>query len=172
VLKVNPLSLVGGTLNAQYERALNKDMSMQVGLFFSSITPTIGGNSYRFSGLGFTPEYRYYFGYGRKGAPRGLFVGPYLRYSNYTITVRDDMSDIIASANLNSIGGGLVLGYQLFLGDVLTLEALLGPGLAKNNLSVDFGEYSSDDIPTYLKVFIPGLSPILFRAAFIVGFSF
>lgn len=172
VFKINPLSLVGLTLNAQYERALNKDMSMQVGLFFSGISPTVSGKNYNFTGLGFTPEYRYYFGNGRKNAPYGFFVAPYLRYSNFSLTVKDEMDEIIASADLNSIGGGLGFGYQIILGEIVTIEALLGPGLAQNNFNVDFGEFSSDDIPVYLRAFIPGFSPLLLRTALTVGFAF
>lgn len=172
VLKVNPLSLLGLTLNAQYERALTKETSIQAGLFFSGISPTISGNTYNFNGIGFTPEYRYYFGNGRKNAPYGFFVAPYLRYSTFSLAVKDEMGEITASGDLNSVGGGLGFGYQLIMGKVFCLEVLMGPGLAKNNYIVDFGSFSTDDIPGLFRSFIPGLSPLLFRSSLTVGFAF
>ncbi len=172
VLKLNPPSLLALNLNGQYERALDDHKSVQVGLFASGFSPKFGDKQFIFRGVGITPEFRYYLARGRNKAPHGLFGGPYMRYTNLSVTVENEAQEIISSVELNTIGAGLVLGYQHIISKVFSIEALIGPGLAKKSLNVRYGDFDENDIPGLFRNLIPGFSPILLRASLTIGFAF
>lgn len=167
VLKVNPLSLVLLTGNIQYERVINEAMSIQIGFLYSGFGFETGGIRIGYSGIGLTPEFRYYVSNARKDAPRGVYIGPYVRYRNFTASVSDGQDE--GSWNINSIGGGMVIGHQWLFGDAFALDMFIGPGFGSSNIKVvsTSGSVSSDD----LRGFGSGANPI-FRAGFSIGAAF
>jgi hypothetical protein len=172
VLKINPLSLGLVTLNAQYERALNESTSAQLGLFYSGFSTNFPGEGrLGFSGISFTPEFRYYLSNASQDAPRGIYVGPYLRYRSLQAFFRDENGTNDGEWELNTIGGGVLLGYQWILGDVFALDIYLGPGLRNNSTKIllESEDYSIDELPGFL--FGDGLG-ILFRFGISVGAAF
>src|SRR5690349_1038765 len=80
-IKINPLSLFLITGNVAYEHATTANQSFQVGLFYSGVS--ISGLKY--SGLGITPEYRFYFA-GHKEALNGVYAAPFARFQSFTFT--------------------------------------------------------------------------------------
>ena len=147
VVKINPLSLFVITANLQGEYALNEKMSAQLGFYIGSInlgfgaSGTDGGVNYTWYGI--TPEFRYYVQNATKDAPRGLYVAPFLRYSNVSYDFTGTVFDPDANANttatigadLNSFGGGVTLGYQWLFGDVFALDLFLGPQYRSSSTS-------------------------------------
>ena len=134
VIKINPLSLFAITGNIQYERALNEKMSVQLGGYFGTISTGFGadgndaGISYTWYGI--TPEFRYYVTNASKDAPRGLYVGPFVRYRNVTAKYDATLSTGetgAAKASITGIGGGAIIGYQFLFGDVVALDLFAGP---------------------------------------------
>ena len=139
VIKINPLSLFVITGNVQAEYAFNEKMSAQLGFYIGSInlgfgaSGTDGGVNYTWYGV--TPEFRYYVTNKTKEAPRGFYVAPFLRYSkvsyDFTGSVTDPDNGLNTTASIgadvNSIGGGVSLGYQWLFGDVFALDLFFGP---------------------------------------------
>ena len=131
VIKANLMSPLVRTGSFFYERALNEDMSVQLGFFYSgaSISDT------KFRGFGITPEFRLYLSESRQ-APAGIFVAPYLRYQNFDLSVVGDLS----SATYSAMGGGLLVGTQRVLSNIISLEAYIGPSYSSGNIKVNAGE--------------------------------
>lgn len=146
VLKINPLSLALLTGNVQYERALNEAMSVQLGVFYTGFSTETEGIRLGYSGVGITPEFRYYVSNARQDAPRGVYLGPYVRYRNISTSVRDDVDEGAWESNL--IGGGLILGHQWLFGDAFVLDMFIGPGFRSTNTRVvsTSGTITQDDL--------------------------
>ena len=74
-----------------------------------------------------TPEIRFYAG--KKGAPAGFYVAPFLRYNHmnfeqlYEFTASDGkLYHPFITGTINNFGGGILLGVQWHLGKRLTLD--------------------------------------------------
>ncbi len=118
VIKTSLVSPFMNTYVLAYERALNEDMGVQLGFYYTG-ADVLNAN---FSGFSLTPEFRYYLSE-EKSAPNGAFIAPYLRYQSFTI---DEQSGT-ASATLNGIGGGLLIGVQRIFKETISLSAFIGP---------------------------------------------
>lgn len=127
VIKANLMSPLVRTGSFFYERALNEDMSLQLGFFYSgaSVAET------KFRGFGITPEFRYYLS-DSKVAPAGIFVAPYLRYQSFDLSATGEPG----SATYSATGGGLLLGVQRLLKNVVTIEAFAGPSFSKGKIKL------------------------------------
>jgi hypothetical protein len=98
-LTFNPLAILFGVFNAEYEQALGPNMSMFVGpslIYLSALDTSV-------LGLGLTGGLRYFVGSGR--APKGFWVGPQVGLSYVSLTANDTT---VAGA---AIGVGGLLGY-------------------------------------------------------------
>ncbi|SRR5260221_3640676 len=127
-LKINIFSPVVKTLNLQYERVLNKDQSFQFGFFYTGYSSS--GTS--LSGVGFTPEYRFYLS--GDAAPDGVYIAPFLRYQSFTLS--DDQND---KGTLSTFGGGVILGRQWVFKGRITLDLFIGPSYNSGSVSVTSG---------------------------------
>jgi hypothetical protein len=117
VVKVNVLSPFALTGSFFYERVLQEQMSAQLGAFFT-------GYSFfgtRFGGVGLTPEFRYYFA---GNAPRGAYLAPYYRFQRFSARIRG-IADL---ARYSQNGGGVILGNQWLIVDLISLDAFIGGG--------------------------------------------
>ncbi len=137
IIKANLFSPLVRTGSFFYERALNEDMSFQMGFFYTgaSISDT------RFRGVGITPEFRYYLSE-RRTAPSGVYVAPYLRYQNFSLSAEGDPG----KATYSGLGGGLLIGAQTLLKNTISLEGFIGPSYFSGNLKVTDGEQDDFDI--------------------------
>src|SRR4051812_332690 len=106
-IKLNPLSLAVLTGNISYERAINSNQSVQLGMFYSSFS--LSGLSY--SGWGLTPEYRIYFA-GAKQALNGVYVAPFVRYQSFNLKEKETSN----KTSLTTMGGGALIGWQKMWG--------------------------------------------------------
>ncbi len=96
IIKINVPALFFKNFSFQYERAVGKKQSFAVAVRYrpkSSIPfqktiqdlftdTTIRLDLARLSNFGITPEYRFY--PGKKGVFRGLYLGPFISYNNYS----------------------------------------------------------------------------------------
>jgi hypothetical protein len=114
-LKINIFSPIAKTLNLQYEHKLTADQSFQFGAFYTGYSSV--GTS--LSGIGLTSEYRFYL---TNEVFNGVYIAPYLRYQNYTLT--DDQND---KGTLTTFGGGLIFGRQWLFKDKITFDIFIGP---------------------------------------------
>ena len=122
-----------------YEKVFNDDMSGQLGFFFTKVA---AGDT-KFSGFGITPEFRYYLS--ESAAPKGIFMAPYIRYQSFKLSIEGGS----AKGNLSVVGGGLLVGTQTLLKDVITIEAFLGPAYGFGNIDVTTGSEDDFDIGTF-----------------------
>ena len=125
VLKVNTLALFLGTGSIFYERQLSDGMSGQLGVGY--LNYGISDNS--FSGLFLTPEVRFYI---RQNAIDGMYIGPYLRYQNYTVK-----TDNAGKGSLSVMGGGVALGRQWITNSGFTMDLFFGGHYGAANLTAE-----------------------------------
>lgn len=138
-VKVNIFSLLVRTGSFFYERALNDNMTAQLGFFYTGYKLS----DTKFTGFGITPEFRYYF----DEALHGFYAAPYLRYQSFTLSADYIDYDIngnpyneTAKATLSTFGGGALIGHQWCLGDIVTLDIFLGPGFNAGSIKVTEGD--------------------------------
>jgi hypothetical protein len=129
VIKASLLSPIVRTGSFFYERALNEDMSFQMGFFYSGIS----FEDTRYRGFGITPEFRYYLS--DKPAPAGIFIAPYARYQNLSLSSGLSTAD----ATYSGLGGGLLIGAQRILKNTITMEAFIGPSYFNGKVKVSDG---------------------------------
>ena len=117
-IKLNPLSLAFLTGNVSYERAVGSNSSIQLGVFYSGLS--FGDTKY--SGLGITPEYRFYFA-GAKQALNGVYAAPFVRYQNFKISDKASTNE----SSFTTIGGGATIGWEKMWDSGFVLDIFAGP---------------------------------------------
>lgn len=132
-VKINPLGLLLGNMNAGFEYVLNEKASVEGGLSYFNIGATVGSdNDARFTGFGAYAMYRIYFAKSLD-APRGLYAAPRATFGS----TKNSDSDLGVSTF--SIGG--LFGHQWVWpkeGDAGFLLDL-GIGVAYFNANADSG---------------------------------
>ncbi|MGX1930690.1 DUF3575 domain-containing protein [Flagellimonas sp. 2504JD4-2] len=126
VVKINPLSLLFGSLELGYERVVSEKQSFQIDLGYTSFT----SGSLQYSGFGIGGQYRFYVQSG-KNAPEGWFLAPVASFSS---SKADDFKTTVF------VAGG-VAGYQ-WNWDPITLDLYGGPAfysVDSNDTGFDFG---------------------------------
>lgn len=154
-IKINPLSLFVLTGNVSYERAVADNQSFQVGLFYSGVSIS----DIKYSGLGITPEYRFYFA-GQRQALNGVYAAPFLRYQSFTFKDKETTD----KANYTSFGGGATIGWEKSWGSGFVLDIFAGPvynaGKFKNEADEDEFDITS------------GINGFGVRTGITLGFAF
>ena len=155
-IKLNPLSLIFATGNVTYERAIGAQSSFQIGGFYSGFKLS----DVKYSGFGITPEFRYYFA-GHKQALNGVYVGPFVRYQNFTLKIEDDVD---SKTTYSSFGGGAVLGWEKSWASGFVLDLFVGPSYNSGKF-----ENEGDEDEFNVKAGIDGFG---LRTGITLGFSF
>lgn len=116
----------------KYERAFTEDISAQLGFFYTGYSP--GDSESKLSGIGITPEFRFYLS--DSPAPSGTYLAPNFRYMS--LTVDDPVAG--AEATLTSLGFAINLGKQVLLKDIILIDAWVGPVYAFRSVDDPSGE--------------------------------
>jgi hypothetical protein len=103
----------------KYEKAINDDMSLQLGFFYTGYSPRDTEGT--LNGWGITPEFRYYLS--DTPAPNGTYLAPNMRF--YNLTAKDPVAD--AEATLTNFSIAINLGKQVVLKEVILIDAWVGP---------------------------------------------
>jgi len=156
VIKINPLSLALATGNVSYERAISENKSVQVGVFYSSF----GLSDLKYQGFGITPEFRYYFA-GRKEALNGMYVAPFARFQNFSIT---EKAYTVNKASFTAVGGGATIGWQKMWSSGFVLDIFAGPSYSSMTLKA---ENESEDFDVR-----GGFTGFSIRTGLTLGFGF
>ncbi len=127
VLKINILSPIAKTFNAQYERKVSANGSFQLGFYYGAFK--IGDT--KFSGIGITPEYRFYLS--ETESPQGVYIAPFVRYQSLGATRGTDKGTITIA------GGGLIIGKQWVFKEKVVLDVFLGPKYSTASAKVTNG---------------------------------
>lgn len=131
-IKTDLFSAVLRTGVLKYERALNEDMGLQLGFFYTGFSPR--GSDVKWAGFGITPEFRYYLS--STPAPNGTYLAPNFRYMS--VTISEEISN--DEATLISYGFAINLGKQVILKDVVLIDAWVGPSYNFRNFEVTSGD--------------------------------
>lgn len=134
VFKINIFSPIVKTFNVSFERKLSATSSFQLGVFYTGYS----AGETKFSGIGVTPEYRFYLS--ESEAPAGVYVAPFVRYQNFKLT--EDVSD--SEGTLSMFGGGLVIGKQWIFKEKISLDIFLGPQYTTGDVKVTSGSDTFD----------------------------
>lgn len=154
-VKFNPLSLLVLTGNVSYERALSHNLSVQLGGFYSAA----GLNDHKYQGFGIVPEIRFYVA-GQHLPLNGLFLAPFGRYQNLSVTNKT----IGNKADITTLGGGAVAGYQKHWESGFLLTVFAGPSFNKIQFRND-NQKDDFDLQT-------GMNGFGLRTGLTLGFSF
>ncbi|HZH96998.1 MAG TPA: DUF3575 domain-containing protein [Flavisolibacter sp.] len=131
--KVNILSPIVKSGSFFYERAVNESSSVQLGVGFTAYK----ADMVKISGLFITPEYRFYLS---DQVMNGFYIGPFARYQNLKIEDSESDPRNPDKATLSTIGGGLLIGKQWMLKDIVTFDIFLGPSYNNGKLKVTSGD--------------------------------
>jgi hypothetical protein len=168
VVKLNLSTLVWGNIGLQYERALTDNISVALGVstlinrnlpitrFYTFESTVVNESS--IGGFSITPEVRFYMG--KKAAPSGFYIAPYLRYNNYTMTFdvdsevdykdgrKDILTNFVGTGKYTSIGGGLMIGAQWIVAKRVSIDWwILGLGFNSTKMSASSkGDFSKLDL--------------------------
>ncbi|MEX0273012.1 MAG: DUF3575 domain-containing protein [Flavobacteriaceae bacterium] len=153
-ISVDPFVAVFGTAQVQYERPINSDNTMSVGLSLGYKTSSgvfelpgissdkITTDDFNFNGIKIIPEFRWYT---QKQGFSGFYTGAYLKYQHYTGNIEgiyvdndSEQSTIDLDAKIKTYAAGLEVGYKLMVGNRFFLDFLIaGPGLSFNTFELD-----------------------------------
>jgi hypothetical protein len=161
VVKVGLTSSFAKIISLNYERVLNPDLSVALtvsymlpaypsGLLDLDAEQLTFGEDRKLTGIYFTPEVKWYLEKSdKRPAPRGLYVGAYLRYSDtrYTSTITAEGTGTDASGRIETnlrvdlyeYGVGPSMGYQfLMFKDRLAVDAIFfAPRFVRYKLNVE-----------------------------------
>ena len=151
-IKVNLTSIILKNYSIQYERVLNKTISVSLSFrdmptttlpFKNQILKQMGSDNtdaqdivenLTLGNYAITPELRFYLG--KKGYGRGFYIAPFYRYAKYNAgnvaiefdTDQNQTRSIDLSGNITAHTGGIMFGAQWSLGKHLCLDWwILGP---------------------------------------------
>jgi len=169
IVKLNLPNLAYKNITLNYERILSNrtSASIHAGYIIPSAAPSFVTNALgidstalvgtdstslnQFSGFTVTGEYRIYGK--KKGAARGFYYAPYLRYANYKYLFAASISKNFSNidARLSTFGLGAQLGYQWVIKDRFVIDwGILGASIQRYNLSSTFS--SKDDMVNFQEI--------------------
>jgi hypothetical protein len=172
ILKVNLSAITLHNYALQYERVLKHRQSFAIAVgvspnvdlpFKQTLMDQFSTNqdaqraieSTQFSKITISPEYRFYFG--KKGAPSGLYLAPFARYTNmtlnqdYTYTPSNGIEHTATlKGKVSGIGAGAMLGAQWSIGKRVALDWwIIGPFIGAMNARLhgtgDMSDLSAQD---------------------------
>ncbi len=160
IVKLNLFALASKNISIQYERVVSRKISVGLGFrympegslpFKSQLKKIIGEedttlinqvDNITLGNFAITPEVRFYTG--KKGAPRGFYIAPFVRFARYTTKLPFTYDDggvkksIDLSGSLSTVTGGILFGKQWKLGKSITLDWwLFGPQYGTSNGKID-----------------------------------
>ena len=141
-LKVNIFSPLVNTGSFFFEHQVSEHASAQLGGLFTAWS---SGDT-KITGFAITPEYRCYLS-DSKPALEGFYLAPFVRYQNLTLTVANAYTNangnaMDGKASLNTVGGGVLAGYQFLFKHRFTLDGFLGPSYNGGSLKITAGDAS------------------------------
>lgn len=163
VVRVDLSGLIIGKLQGSYEYAFSEKSSLGLSMYYmpnqglqylNLINIKIDGDYIdnpiemtEYNGIGFTPEIKFYTS-SERDAPRGFYIAPYMRYAAYGVSSEfryrnDDLSiaHISIDGNSTSIGGGVAMGVQFVISDLIAIDwAIFALGGASGKTVVNVHE--------------------------------
>ena len=144
-VKFNLFGIFGGNNMLEYERAINSNISAQLGVgvlnIISSSSSSFSSSETTTTGFLFIPEARYYFGESLQGLYSSLGFRLRLADREFDDTSVGNSIEFDYTETKTSIGGAVVIGYQQIIGSRILVDIFAGPQY--KSISVSDREYSS-----------------------------
>ena len=144
ILKINLSAVFLENFSLQFEKPIRKKNSVALAINFRPLSsmpfestvkklinqPNVRVDLFKMGDIGITPEYRFYLG--KKPAPLGFYLGPFISYHHYNADVPVNyMSDTktgIFTGSMNTFTAGVQVGAQWKLSDQFYLDWwIVGP---------------------------------------------
>lgn len=154
-IKINGAALRFRNISLQYERLVNEHWTMEMGASYKwggGLPKFLGWGDFVFAsstqglrGYSFSPEIKYYLRKCTDSSPgSGLYAGTYLKYSRmygdlgFRYWNGAEYIDATGYGDLNEVGLGLQLGYQLTLWKRMSIDLMfMGPRRSIQWLELD-----------------------------------
>ena len=133
IIKTSFTDDLTGNFNLNYEREIQEKQTLlfKIGFMKPTASPffsenTLTPEAYTFNdskgGISTSLEYRFYMT--KKGPMQGFYVAPYMRFLNQSMDYFDEINsgNFHVDGGLNSLGLGAVLGYQLIIEEIISLD--------------------------------------------------
>lgn len=159
-IKYSPTQLIMGELHFAYEQRVARQSSIEIGLGPTvseiGLTPVIFENMFgsymgwgKESGLGFfgSLAFRYYPISGLATAPRGLYIGPELKYRLYNTKYVDQMYGLGERVGATTqLSFKFYTGFQFWLGNKFSMDVFTAVGVGNTSLTSHYGNvvYNQD----------------------------
>ena len=173
-VKLNPLGALFGNIGVGYEHGLGETTSVQLGMSFFSrsfdVSATSDGDivsgDQKFSGIGFVPEFRFYF----DSAIEGWYGGVFANYNSikFKTEYSSGNDDLNSESSITNIGAGAEFGKQWLLGSNENFVIDLNLGAGFQSASVD-SENDDDEDDIEFGLAASGVWP---KLSFSVGYAF
>jgi Protein of unknown function (DUF3575) len=177
-LKVNIVSPIDNIFALGYERKINPIISWQISTFGIIESQNRNDFNSKTNAFGITPEIRFYVSE-EENAPKGVFLAPFITYMYFDSKTELPIQDIDLSVidfrrsevKSHTFGFGMVLGYQFFLKNRVTIDGWIGPGFYLSNLqSKNYN--TSSNLGNGLPYFVNQGGDFGTRTGITVGFAF
>ena len=134
VIKIGISGVGYGDFALNYERVItpHSAMNLTVGYLnpnaslidFDNLFSSSGGVELNKLKSGFHASVDYKFYVGKKLAPRGFYVAPYLRYFHYSMLLNDEIGGDLFDVNttISSVGLGFQIGYHWVVYDRISID--------------------------------------------------
>jgi hypothetical protein len=134
VVKMGVFGVTYGDFALSYERLVTLKSSLNFTLGYLSPKNSIVGSNYTTStsggvGLrelydGFHTSLDYRFYVGKKEAPKGFYLAPYLRYAGFKFLMNDEIDNVYFDVNsrISTVGLGFQMGYHWIVYDKISID--------------------------------------------------
>jgi len=170
VLKFKPF-----TFEFAYERAINKNLSLQVATRFLPIGIDVedDNDSFRYNNYRIVPEARIFIA-NRKEAPAGFFIAPHLKFGYTSMRAKvksnTDLTERVRFSG-TSVGAGITMGWQWVMESGFTIDTQFGWQLTSTHFN-DVDVRYSDGRREIEEAPISDFTLYLPRIGFSIGYAF
>ena len=130
IIKINLTSFFISTFHLNYERVINKKVTLQLGTHYSFFDSGFSNRSINrdkgIRGFGITPEIRFY---PNGAAPVGFFIALSPRFQYYTFTNETYNGLNNSQISWTGVGVGFLMGRQWLVGDKVSIDMYFGPSI-------------------------------------------
>jgi hypothetical protein len=134
VIKLGILGVTYGDFALSYERLITPKSALNVTFGYLNPKVSIVGSDYSgtsndevglrelYDGFHTSVDYKFYVG--KKVAPKGFYLAPYLRYAGYKFLMIDEIDKVYFNVNshISSVGLGFQMGYHWIVYDKISID--------------------------------------------------
>lgn len=150
VIKLGLSGMSYGMYSLSYERGITPKSSINLNLGYWNVNASLinydpfeigdefGINKFK-SGVNGAIDYRFYVG--KQDGLKGLYIGPYARYWNYSAVLYDEIhsENFDINSKISSIGLGFQMGYHWIINNKISIDwYFIGLGVERLNAQLEY----------------------------------